>query len=170
MTSEATLRATVRLHGLFKTVFSTTREHSYHPKWKVRMEMVNAASTIALSCLQTLKESVPLFVDVLVLHIHDEVEQISTSAQTSLFKLSAASLPYSAVSLIKENLYNTFSSLPRVARRNNDLQTLMSVRLVIGFICLLHEQLDTLLSASLQHISLSLFQVSKVFGHLLTVC
>jgi hypothetical protein len=124
--------------------------------------MVTSAATIATLCAQVLKDSLPNFIDTIVIHLHDEYESVSSEAQKAISALSSSSLPLSVTQVLRENLYKTFTSLPRLARRANDVHTLMALRLVIGYICLLNQQLDSILNASLHHISLSLLQVSKL--------
>lgn len=53
-----------------------------------------------------------------------------------------AQLSYNTISIVKENLYNAFMNLPRHVRRYQDQEIVTSIRLVIGYICLLGNTMD----------------------------
>jgi hypothetical protein len=87
---------------------------------------------------------------------------VSTASRSGLSYLAHSNqLSFSITTTIKENLYRIFNSLPRLARGTNETETLMAMRLIIGYICLLGtgEDMNTLIQSSLNHLALALFQI-----------
>jgi len=151
---------TTKFHTIFSKIFSISEGQSLQQsKWKVRLANVRSAASLSLSCTKTLGASMHLFLDVLVLHIHDDYVEVSHEARVALKNLTGK-LSIQTVALVKENLHNVLVSLPRHVRRSLDLEILRNLRLIIGYICLLgnRTEIDTFLRASLDQISLALLQ------------
>lgn len=84
---------------IIERVFSITKEHSFHPKWKVRFATVTSAGLkgnilfilvglLASQCKETLCKSIPLLLDSIVLHIHDDHLPVRQESKRFLNQLS----------------------------------------------------------------------------------
>lgn len=104
----------------------------------------------------------PYFIDILAFHLNDEYSQISLASRSCLNYLAHSNLlSLPIISTIKENLYKIFNTLPRLTRGTNEIETLMSMKLIVGYITLLGatNEINTLVQSTINHISIALFQI-----------
>lgn len=149
-----------KLKQVIELIFPSTLALSHQLEWKFRLTLVESVSSIILSCYRTLESCLPVLIDIIVLHLHDDYELVARTSQITLSKL-AIQLPDSLVSLLKKNLYSIFTALPRQIRTSNDNLTIDSLKRVLGYLTLLGtaKQIEPLIHSSLPHITTSLFQM-----------
>jgi hypothetical protein len=61
----------------------------YH-NWQVRLALVKCASEIAVNCFHTLSQLVATLLEVIVLHVYDDVEEVCKFSQKALSNFSSA--------------------------------------------------------------------------------
>lgn len=152
-----------RLKTVLEVVIPAGIRHSHQLDWKFRLVFVKSITSIILKCHKTLESSLPMMIDCIVLHFHDEYNEISSVSQATL-KTLAQHLSSALVSLLKQNLFSIFSSLPRQIRTTNDEQTLDSLQRVIGYLSLLGSgaKMASLINSSLPHIAETFFQILEL--------
>ena len=118
--------------------------------------------------------------DILSLHLTDEYTQISDYCKDTIIYLTSNNNlsdfnKYHMFDLLKENMYQSLTSLPRIVRGiipelplskillgNNETESLLALKLIIGYVTIIghsEEQMSLLIDTSLPRISIALFQI-----------
>ncbi|XP_077867574.1 TELO2-interacting protein 1 homolog [Saccoglossus kowalevskii] len=138
-----------------------------HISWKVRIAMVEFAERLLLNCTRSLSDSVSSQLEILVGLVGDDYAQVSTASQQALDRYSRSHLQTNSktlVEILEENLHTLMTSLPRLIRTADDSQKLSTLNLVLGYLKLLGDKVNSLLySAShLRRLSTALIQVLEL--------
>ncbi|XP_069120826.1 TELO2-interacting protein 1 homolog [Argopecten irradians] len=136
-----------------------------HSSWKVRLALVDWAGNMLLHCRGSLEESVSDLLAVLVGRLGDDYPKVATHSRQGLDKF-AASLDGKQcrplVEMLEENLYGLSMSLPRQMNTTDEEEKLFVVQLLVGYLELLGDQIDSLMLSHGRKLLMSLVQVLEM--------
>eukprot|EP01122_Echinamoeba_exundans_P007572 TRINITY_DN2357_c0_g1_i1.p1 TRINITY_DN2357_c0_g1~~TRINITY_DN2357_c0_g1_i1.p1 ORF type:complete len:996 (+),score=121.68 TRINITY_DN2357_c0_g1_i1:778-3765(+) len=121
---------------------------------RVRIAVCRAARLICLRCSITLRDLVPLLLDVLVTMRHDPFPEVAAASETAIQDLGPfLSRGFAFQELLHQNLERLLASLPRVIRLSDDTAKLMRLRALFGYLLLLRNSLSFTLPGLLPRLS-----------------
>lgn len=142
-------RAVTYLSPLLKSIYSvgqiSTSGHRISPQfrqqWRVRLSLVESATTILSTCLYTLSTSTIYFIETIMIHVEDQWKEVSTPANNNIKQiytiLQGSSSGHSIVSSLEDNFISLLTSLPRVFHQPDDTAKHLTISLVNGYMSIL---------------------------------
>jgi TELO2-interacting protein 1 len=121
---------------------------------RVRIAVSRAAHVICLSCCFTLRDLIPLLLDVLVTLRQDPFPEVSVASEAAIQDLGAQlSRGFAFQELLQRNLERLLASLPRVIRLSDDAAKQMRLRALLGYLLLQRNSLSVSLPGLLPRLS-----------------
>lgn len=120
--------------------------------WSERVCCLNFCSSLLLCCRDTLKSYSNLLLKVPIKLLSDDYQQVIDRSNEILKTFSSILAKNKAdaiglVAILEENLFSLCSDLPRLMRKASDEEKLSSLKILLGYLTLLKEKLDSLLNS-----------------------
>ncbi|RCH89415.1 TEL2-interacting protein 1, partial [Rhizopus stolonifer] len=126
----------------------------FYPDWRTRLGFVEFAYSILFHCPRTLNACVKSFTEVLVLHMDDAYEQVSTTCKLRMQVLiSNPGFEQAMVPVLKDNLYDWMHLFPHYMISKDEQEKNVAMSLMTGLLILLGDQSESVLSTVLPRIS-----------------